>query len=209
MARDWHSLRIDAAGRAHPAQQVASPNRDARPAGTTISLVVIHGISLPPGQFGGDGVERLFTNTLDAAGHPFYAGVATMRVSAHFLVRRNGALVQFVSCHDRAWHAGVSTWAGRERCNDYSVGIELEGTDTLPYAPAQYRRLAALLRALAQRYPLAAAVGHSDVAPGRKTDPGPAFDWNRLGRLVPARLLPRDPAGHLAGRFGGSSASEV
>lgn len=164
-----------------------------------MSLVVIHGISLPPGSFGGDEVERLFTNRLDPAGHPFYAGIATLRVSAHFLIRRDGELVQFVSCNDRAWHAGVSSWHGRARCNDFSVGIELEGTDTRPYERAQYRRLAELLRALACRYPLTAAVGHSDVAPGRKTDPGPAFDWRRLAGLVRTRLLPRDRSGRLGG----------
>jgi len=114
-----------------------------------------------------------------------------LRVSAHFFVRRDGELVQFVSCNDRAWHAGVSHWRGRERCNDFSIGIELEGTDVTPYAGAQYRRLAGLLRALKRRYPsIGAAVGHSDIAPGRKTDPGPAFDWNRLSRLAGAARLP-------------------
>lgn len=199
------TLHIDAAGHAHPAHWVASPNCDARPPGAVVSLVVIHGISLPPGEFGGHDVERLFTNTLDPLGHPFYAGIATLRVSAHFLVRRDGELVQFVSCNDRAWHAGVSSWQGRARCNDYSVGIELEGTDTHPYGRAQYRRLADLLRALARRYALTAAVGHSDVAPGRKTDPGAAFDWRRLARLVPAMRLPRDPSG----RLGGSPRADV
>lgn len=198
-------VRIDAAGYAHPARQVGSPNCDARPPGVAVSLVVIHGISLPPGKFGGPGVEQLFTNTLDTAAHPFYAGIATLRVSAHFLIRRDGEVVQFVSCNDRAWHAGASSWHGRERCNDFSVGIELEGTDTNPYGQAQYRRLADLLRALGRRYPLTAAVGHSDIAPGRKTDPGPAFDWRRLARLVPAPLLARDRAG----RLGGSPQSEV
>jgi AmpD protein len=142
--------------------------------------------------FGGDGVMRLFTNTLDPAADPYYAAIAHLRVSAHFFVRRDGELVQFVSCNDRAWHAGVSSWRGRERCNDFSVGIELEGADDVPYAAAQYRRLAGLLGALKRRYPsIAAAAGHSDVAPGRKTDPGPAFDWDRLSRLTGyARLLP-------------------
>lgn len=205
MSRGRAALRIDAAGRAHPARWVPSPNCDARPPEAAVTLVVVHSISLPPGEFGGSGIERLFTNTLDPRRHPFYAGIATLRVSAHFLVRRDGELVQFVACNDRAWHAGVSSWNGRVRCNDFSVGIELEGTDTQPYGGAQYRRLAELLRALARRYPLTAAVGHSDVAPGRKTDPGAAFDWHRLAHLVPARPLPRDSAG----RLGGSPRSEV
>lgn len=192
-------MHIDTHGRLASARQVDSPNRDARPPGTSVSLVVIHGISLPPGQFGGDGVERLFTNTLDPAAHPAYPAIAGLRVSAHFFIRRDGEIVQFVSCDDRAWHAGVSAWHGRERCNDYSVGIELEGTDTLPYAPVQYRRLALLLAALNWRYPIAAVVGHSDVAPVRKTDPGPAFDWGHLAVLTGAPLLPRDATGRLGG----------
>ena len=153
---------------------------------------MIHGISLPPRTFGGDGVVRLFTNTLDAAAHPYYATIAHLRVSAHFFIRRDGALLQFVSCNDRAWHAGVSSWRGRERCNDFSIGIELEGADDVPYTARQYAKLAALLRALKSRYPLEAAVGHSDVAPGRKTDPGPAFDWDRLAALAGARRLERN-----------------
>jgi AmpD protein len=148
----------------------------------------VHGISLPPGVFGGDGVARLFTNTLDPAADPFYVTIAGLRVSAHFFVRRRGEVVQFVGCNDRAWHAGVSSWRGRERCNDFSVGIELEGADDVPYTVRQYRRLADLLRALKRRYPtIAAAAGHSDIAPGRKTDPGPAFDWDRLALLTGAR----------------------
>ncbi len=183
-------LNVDVHGVVRKARQVPSPNRDARPPGAAITLVVVHGISLPPGSFGGDSVERLFTNALDPEGHPFYATIATLRVSAHFFVRRGGDLVQFVPCNERAWHAGVSSWRGRERCNDFSVGVELEGTDDLPYHEAQYRRLAALLRALKRRYPaIEAAVGHSDVAPGRKTDPGPKFDWDRLARLSGARRL--------------------
>jgi AmpD protein len=149
-----------------------------------VSLVVVHGISLPPGRFGGDGIERLFTNTLDPHAHPYYATIAHLRVSAHFLVRRDGQVVQFVPCNLRAWHAGASSWRGRERCNDFSVGIELEGTDTRPYAARQYHRLARLVRALRRRYPIAHLVGHCDVAPGRKTDPGPAFDWKRLRDLL-------------------------
>ena len=177
-------LAVDAGGVANLAEQVPSPNRDARPAGEAITLVVVHGISLPPGEFGGDGIAALFTNRLDPAAHPYYATVAALRVSAHFLIRRDGALVQFVACGDRAWHAGASRWRGRERCNDFSIGVELEGTDTAPYAAAQYAMLARLVKALRRRYPVADVVGHSDVAPGRKTDPGPAFDWVRLARLA-------------------------
>jgi AmpD protein len=180
-------LAIDERGYANLALQVRSPNRDARPAGTAVHLAVIHGISLPPGEFGGDDIVRLFTNRLDARAHPSYSAIAALRVSAHFLIRRNGALVQFVGCHDRAWHAGVSTWKGRERCNDFSVGLELEGTDAIAYAPAQYTMLARLLRALRRACPIEDIVGHSDIAPGRKTDPGAAFDWARLHRLLAPR----------------------
>jgi len=184
-------LTVDARGFVRAARQIRSPNCDARPPGETISLVVIHGISLPPGVFTGDAVERLFTNSLDGTAHPFYATIAGLRVSAHFFIRRDGHLVQFVSCNDRAWHAGASSWRGRERCNDFSIGIEAEGADDVPYARAQYETLADLLTALKRRYSsLAAAVGHSDVAPGRKTDPGPAFDWHRLARLTGAARLP-------------------
>ena len=166
------------------ARQVASPNCDDRPDDTAISLLVVHGISLPPGRFGGDAIERLFTDRLDADAHPYFATIATLRVSSHFLVRRDGAIVQFVPCGRRAWHAGESSWCGRARCNDFSIGIELEGTDTRPYAAAQYRALGRLVRALATHYPIVDIVGHSDVAPGRKTDPGPAFDWRRLARRI-------------------------
>ena len=183
------ALSVDAAGRVTAATFIASPNHDGRPIETPPTLVVIHGISLPPRAFGGDGVVRLFTNTLDAAAHPYFATIAHLRVSAHFFIRRDGALLQFVSCNDRAWHAGVSSWRGRERCNDFSIGIELEGADDVPYTARQYAKLAALLRALKRRFPLEAAVGHSDIAPGRKTDPGPAFDWDRLAALAGARRL--------------------
>ncbi len=148
------SLRVDDAGYARAARQVASPNFDARPPGEAITLVVVHGISLPPGVFEGDAVMRLFTNTLDPAADPSFATIAGLRVSAHFLVRRDGELLQFVSCNDRAWHAGASAWRGRERCNDFSIGVELEGADDTPYDAAQYVRLASLLRALKRRYPL-------------------------------------------------------
>lgn len=183
------TLQVDESGIVAAAHWTASPNRDERPADTAISLAVIHGISLPPGTFGGDGVARLFTNTLDAAAHPYYAAIAQVKVSAHFFIRRDGTLVQFVACKDRAWHAGVSSWRGRERCNDFSIGVELEGTDQRRYAPAQYTTLACLLAALKARYPMEAAVGHSDIAPGRKSDPGAAFDWDRLARLTGCKRL--------------------
>ena len=180
-------LVVDVAGRASIARYVASPNCDERPDGVEVTLAVIHGISLPPGQFGGKGIEQLFTNRLDSGAHPYYATLAGLRVSAHFVIRRNGALLQFVPGARRAWHAGASRWQGRERCNDFSIGIELEGTDTLPYAAAQYAMLARLLKALKRCYPIRQVVGHSDIAPGRKTDPGPAFDWARLSRLIAPR----------------------
>ncbi|MCG3200245.1 MAG: 1,6-anhydro-N-acetylmuramyl-L-alanine amidase AmpD [Gammaproteobacteria bacterium] len=165
------------------ARHVPSPNHDDRPVGTSVNLLVIHGISLPPGRFGGDCVERFFTNALPPGEHPFFREIASMHVSAHLFLRRDGALLQFVSLHKRAWHAGVSSFLGRERCNDYSIGIELEGTDTVAYTARQYRRLATVGRLLMRHYPAITPdrmVGHSDVAPGRKTDPGPAFDWQRF-----------------------------
>ena len=158
---------------------VPSPNANARPAGTRPELIVIHGISLPPGCFGGPGVEQLFTNTLRAGEHPCYREMARMRVSAHVFIRRAGELIQFVPFDARAWHAGESCFEGRANCNDFSVGIELEGCDNVAYEPAQYRRLAALVSALTDVYPGLSAervVGHCDIAPGRKTDPGPLFD---------------------------------
>lgn len=165
---------------------IASPNCDARPAGTAVELAVIHAISLPPGEFGGAGVVELFTNRLDPAAHPYYAGIAGLKVSAHFLVRRDGELIQFVPCAMRAWHAGPSSWRGRERCNDFSVGIELEGSDDTPFEDAQYAALDTLMRALKVRYPIADIAGHSDIAPERKTDPGPHFDWARFRRGLAA-----------------------
>jgi AmpD protein len=176
--------RFDLEGWLAGARRVLSPNFDARPEGEAISLVVIHNISLPPGRFGGEGIAQLFTNRLDPAAHPYYAGIAQLRVSAHFLIRRDGVLIQFVPCGMRAWHAGVSQWQGRERCNDFSIGIELEGTDDRPFTQAQYRRLAALIGKLRCTYPIADITGHSDIAPGRKTDPGPHFDWLRLHRML-------------------------
>lgn len=160
-------------------RRAPSPNVDARPAGTTVSLLVLHNISLPPGQFGGPHIEALFTNRLRADAHPWFTRLQGLRVSAHFLLTRDGGVIQFASTEARAWHAGVSAFAGRPRCNDYSLGIELEGTDDLPYTDAQYRALARLTAVLRARYPLAAVRGHEHIAPGRKTDPGPAFDWSR------------------------------
>lgn len=171
-------MRIDARGLLVGGEYVPSPNCDPRPPGA-IELLVIHNISLPPGQFGGDGVRRLFTNTLDADAHPYYRTIAGLKVSAHFFVRRDGHVVQFVSCLDRAWHAGLSRWQGRERCNDFSVGIELEGADESPYTDVQYEALHALTMALRAVYPIRGIAGHSDIAPQRKTDPGSGFDWMR------------------------------
>jgi AmpD protein len=177
-----------------PAHPCPSPNFGPRPAGAAVTLVVVHSISLPPGEYGGDAVERLFTNQLDHAVHPYYAGLRGLEVSAHFFVRRDGRTLQFVSCDQRAWHAGRSSWRGRENCNDWSIGIELEGLEGGSFEPAQYRRLAVLLRALAGRYPIEEAVGHEHVAPGRKSDPGSGFDWAELRRVL-RRRRPRLPWG--------------
>ncbi|PKO82795.1 MAG: 1,6-anhydro-N-acetylmuramyl-L-alanine amidase AmpD [Betaproteobacteria bacterium HGW-Betaproteobacteria-11] len=162
------------------ARRISSPNADERPAGMAICLLVIHAISLPPGEFGGAGIIDFFVNRLDPEIHPYYKTIEEMRVSAHFLIRRNGDLIQFVSCARRAWHAGTSQWMGRDRCNDFSIGIELEGCDWLPFEESQYHALAALVTDLRRRYAIEAIVGHSDIAPLRKTDPGPLFDWSRL-----------------------------
>ena len=175
---------VDSSGRVDAARYLASGNCDERPPGVAITLLVIHNISLPPGEFGGDGIERLFTNALDYAAHPYYRTLSGVRVSTHFLIRRSGELLQFVPCTERAWHAGVSAWHGRSACNDFSIGIELEGADNLPFADAQYRVLAELARVLRSTYPIADIVGHSDIAPERKTDPGPSFDWIRLRRSI-------------------------
>lgn len=172
------------------ARHLPSPNCDDRPDGVVPELIVIHGISLPPGEFGGPHIDHLFTNALDPSGHAYFRAIAGLMVSSHLLIRRTGEVVQYVPLHRRAWHAGKSSYRGRQQCNDFSVGIELEGTDDQPYSSAQYRRLAALIRVLRRGVPsLAAApiVGHSDVAPGRKTDPGPAFDWQRLHKLLAPR----------------------
>lgn len=165
-------------------RRIESPNHDARPGGIDVSMLVVHAISLPPDEFGGDGILRLFTNTLDSAEHPYYAQIASLRVSAHFLIRRSGELIQFVSCDRRAWHAGVSSWKGRDRCNDYSIGVELEGCDDRPFEEVQYAQLLGLMEVLGKRYGIETVVGHADIAPGRKTDPGPRFDWSRLARVV-------------------------
>ena len=169
-----------------PAQQIVSPNQDARTDGVAIDLVVIHAISLPPGEYGGDGVLQLFTNQLDPDAHPYYALIAGLKVSSHFFIRRDGTLFQFVPVTARAWHAGVSSWEGRERCNDFSVGIELEGDDETPFEPAQYEALTSLLGALTQAYPIRAVTSHAHIAPGRKTDPGPCFDWSSVKAACPA-----------------------
>ncbi len=171
---------LDGEGWLAGARRVPSPNCDGRPDGEAIRLIVVHNISLPPGEFGGPGVEQLFTNRLDPAEHPYYAGIRDLRVSAHFFIRRDGELVQFVPCGLRAWHAGASCWRGRERCNDFSIGIELEGTDELPFTDLQYEVLNALLGVLRGAYPIEGIAGHSDIAPGRKTDPGAYFDWGRV-----------------------------
>jgi AmpD protein len=168
-------------------RQIASPNHDARPAGVEADLIVVHGISLPPGEFGGPWIDRLFTNSLPVEVHPYFAEVGSLRVSSHVVVARDGAVTQYVGFIERAWHAGKSIYQGREACNDFSVGVELEGADTLPYEPAQYVALAEVVAALCAAYPRLSpdrVVGHSDIAPGRKTDPGPAFDWPRARRLI-------------------------
>ncbi len=166
---------------------VESPNQRERPKNTLIELLVIHGISLPPGEFGGSYIEALFTNTLNPLDHPYFQQIKDVKVSAHVLIRRDGSLIQFVPFTQLAQHAGVSSFQGRERCNEYSIGIELEGTDTYPYTPEQYQQLAAVTHLLMQTYPAITQdkiVGHSDIAPGRKTDPGPAFDWKYFFELL-------------------------
>ena len=175
---------IDAAGwcigaGAFALRHLPSPNQDARPAGMAIDLLVIHNISLPPGQFGGPYIEDLFLNRIDLAAHDSFASLKGLTVSSHFLILRDGSVIQFVSTHARAWHAGVSEYAGRSRCNDFSIGIELEGSDVMPFEAVQYQALADLTQALRAAHRLAAVRGHQHIAPGRKTDPGPYFDWGR------------------------------
>jgi N-acetyl-anhydromuramoyl-L-alanine amidase len=182
-------LRIDLDGLMRGARQVASPNYDSRPPGVEADLIVVHGISLPPGEFGGPWIDRLFSNTLPPDVHPYFAEVGPLRVSSHVVIERDGAVTQYVRFTERAWHAGKSSYEGREACNDFSVGVELEGTDTLPYEAAQYTALAQVVAALCTAYPRLSPdrlVGHSDISPGRKTDPGPAFDWPRARRLIAA-----------------------
>jgi len=170
---------------------IPSPNVDDRPENTEIDLVVVHGISMPPGEFGGPYIEQLFTNQLDPAQHPFFASIEGLEVSTHILIRRDGEVIQFVPFHRRAWHAGESCFQDRKRCNDFSIGIELEGTDTEPYTDAQYQQLADLLECLMRNYPAITPeriTGHSDIAPERKTDPGPAFEWAKLHHELDSRL---------------------
>ncbi len=174
---------VDADGWMPAARKLPSPNFEVRPDGAVPTLIVVHGISLPPGEFGGGAITDLFQNRLDCSAHPYYdAHLRAVRVSAHFVIRRDGSLEQYVSCDQRAWHAGVSDFFGRGRCNDFSIGIELEGSDSVPFESLQYSALSALVKALVARYPIDALAGHSDIAPGRKTDPGPHFDWRRLQR---------------------------
>jgi AmpD protein len=176
-----------ATGWLEPVRRVPSPNCDARPAGVEPDLIVVHGISLPPGQYGGPWIDQLFTNTLPRSVHPYFEEIADRRVSAHVLIRRSGELTQYVPFHERAWHAGASAYCGRAACNDFSIGIELEGTDDTAYEGTQYAALARLIALLCDTYPALSEeriAGHSDIAPGRKTDPGPAFDWPRLRTLV-------------------------
>ncbi|MCC2638913.1 MAG: N-acetyl-anhydromuranmyl-L-alanine amidase [Moraxellaceae bacterium] len=169
-----------------PARHCPSPNCNPRPADAPPRLVVVHGISLPPGEFGGPWIDELFTNTLDPSRHPYFAEIAGLTVSSHLLIRRDGEIVQYVPFDLRAWHAGRSAYQGQDNCNDFSIGIELEGTDEQPYAEVQYHVLARVIRALNSRYPgtFGHLAGHSDIAPGRKTDPGPAFDWSCLHGLL-------------------------
>ena len=179
-----HKFSIDRArGLLQPAEYIASPNCDPRPAGEAPSMIVIHGISLPPGEFGGDHITELFTNTLDFDAHPYFREIRGLQVSAHVLIRRDGSVIQYVPFNERAWHAGESCFRGRHRCNDFSIGIELEGEDETPYEERQYAVLAGIIEAIRKAYPAISArecAAHSDIAPGRKTDPGPAFDWLRL-----------------------------
>jgi len=175
-----HIINISQDGICDEAKFIGSPNVDVRPSPDDISLIVIHNISLPPNQYGGNGVIELFTNQLNPDEHPYYAEIAHLKVSSHFFIRRDGELIQFASCNDRAWHAGASNWQGRERCNDFSIGVELEGSDFEAFEPIQYETLNTLIASIKARYPIQAITGHSDIAPGRKTDPGAYFDWSHI-----------------------------
>lgn len=177
-------MRVDNNGWLSGVRRIVSPNYDRRPSGVSIDLLVIHNISLPPDQFGGPGIVKFFSNQLDTAAHPYYAQLKGVQVSSHFLIRRDGGIVQFVPCGQRAWHAGVSSWLGRSRCNDFSIGIELEGSDYVPFTDRQYLALARLTRRLQRAYPIRSVAGHSDIAPLRKTDPGPHFDWPRYRAAI-------------------------
>ncbi|MBP7881731.1 MAG: 1,6-anhydro-N-acetylmuramyl-L-alanine amidase AmpD [Candidatus Methylopumilus sp.] len=173
------NLKINQDGICPQAQFIESPNHDLREI-DDINLIVIHNISLPPNNYGGEGVIDLFTNQLNTNDHPYYGEIAHLKVSSHFFIRRDGSLIQFVPCTKRAWHAGVSKWEGREKCNDFSIGIELEGSDFEAFEPKQYDTLKLLIESLKMTYPIQSVVGHSDIAPGRKTDPGPYFNWNEI-----------------------------
>lgn len=192
-------FRVHEDGWAEDVVRMPSPNHDARADGTEVGLLVIHNISLPPGQFGGASIPDLFCNRLDCDAHPYFDRLRALRVSSHFLIRREGEVLQFVSANDRAWHAGVSSFEGRERCNDFSIGIEVEGSDFEPFEAAQYASLAALTRSLCLRYPLAAVAGHEHIAPGRKTDPGPFFDWASYRKSLIRQAA--GPTGQLRLRF--------
>ncbi|BCM23943.1 1,6-anhydro-N-acetylmuramyl-L-alanine amidase AmpD [Methyloradius palustris] len=175
-----NNLQIDQDGLASNVSFIHSPNQDARPAGHDIKLIVIHNISLPPNEYGSNGVIELFTNQLDPDAHPYYAEIHQLKVSSHFFIRRDGSVIQFVPCTQRAWHAGASNWQGQERCNDFSIGIELEGSDFEAFESPQYVAVNKLVTAIKQAYPIEDIVGHSDIAPSRKTDPGPYFDWSQV-----------------------------
>ena len=198
LRRDGLPLRVDpVTGLVEGVHFVPSPNCDERPPGCDLELVVVHNISLPPGEYGGPWIERLFTNALAGTEHPYFEDIRGLRVSAHLLIRRDGEVTQYVPFSARAWHAGASCFAGREQCNDYSIGVELEGTDELPYTDAQYNVLAAIAGTLMQAYPAIAPeriAGHCDIAPGRKTDPGPAFDWPRFRASIAGRRVRRPAA---------------
>jgi AmpD protein len=191
----YRGLIIDTqSGLLEQARYVASPNHDERPPGCAPELIIVHGISLPPDHYGGPWIDRLFMNALPSDAHPYFATVAHLKVSSHVLVRRDGELVQYVPFHLRAWHAGASNYCGRERCNDFSIGVELEGSDEVPYEPIQYRQLTEIIVALCKAYPSLSPeciAGHSQVAPGRKSDPGQAFDWTRLRAMLSAEVARR------------------